>query len=359
MSKVPPRVWVLNLDAEHELATTGSFTPTQNLRRIVAAQRAALLGTLIAPGDYLLLAAGDPHSEQAAPEKLTALQLDPSLDADGAVGRNAKDTIRATAAGHLASHLLPVPDITCLRGLVGLAWSPTPSALALLRRAGAVVAPSPAIGVLRTVNARPFAAELRDTLALDTNALPKHIVRDLDGALSILSVAAEHGWLVRRTFGAAGRGRRRIESLSNSGRSSVSSEESAWLSSGLRVGPLVIEPWALISAEYTRSAWLHADGRIAISAPCLQSTATSGAWDATQRTSGGVVAKDDDDVLGNAVETVGLALHNRGYHGPFGIDAFRHKSASGSTLNPMSEINARFTMDWTCAMGTRVVDSNS
>jgi|FLOH01.1.fsa_nt_gi hypothetical protein len=361
MSKLPPRVWVLNLDAEHELATSGSFTPSASLRRIVATQRAALLGALVAPGDYLLL---DPKDAALAPSASLhpqALQLDPAVDGIQAVGRSASETRSAGSQSAFAEHLVPVRDIKCLRGLIGVAWSPTPSALALLRSVGAVVPPSPSIAILRAVNARPFTAQLRGRLELDSHALSKYVASNMVETLAVLSKPAPMGWLVRRTFGAAGRGRMRIESIANPGRASVSKGERVWLVASLQAGPLVLEPWVEITEEYTRSAWLHGDGTISISAPCFQETRTNGAWEGTRRTAGGEVARADDSALAAAVEGAGRALHSAGYHGPFGVDAFRHKSASTgqSILNPMSEINARFTMDWTCAMGKRDIESAS
>ena len=60
----------------------------------------------------------------------------------------------------------------------------------------------------------------------------------------------------------------------------------------------------------------------------------------------------DDSRLEEAAARAGEALARAGYHGPFGIDAFRYRSAPGAPerLNPLSEINARFTMDWSTAM---------
>ena len=40
----PPRVWLLNLDAEHELATAGRYTRSRALGELVARQRRRLVG---------------------------------------------------------------------------------------------------------------------------------------------------------------------------------------------------------------------------------------------------------------------------------------------------------------------------
>ena len=108
----PPRAWVLNLDAEHELAAGRRYAPTRALQAIVARERRRLLGTLVAPGDIVL---DDVVLEDVVLEDVV-LSQDEALD----------------------------PERT--RGLEGRAWSPTPRALARLAAAGAhVPAASPAI----------------------------------------------------------------------------------------------------------------------------------------------------------------------------------------------------------------------
>jgi hypothetical protein len=52
-----PRVWVLNLDAEHELEAGARYAPTRHLAAIVARESRRLLGTLVAPGDVVLVKA--------------------------------------------------------------------------------------------------------------------------------------------------------------------------------------------------------------------------------------------------------------------------------------------------------------
>jgi hypothetical protein len=289
-----PRAWVLNLDAEHELEARGRYQPTRHMLEIVARQRARLVGSLVGPGDVVL-----------------------GLD----------DPERA-------------------RGLPGVAWSPTPRALAELSAAGALPPPAPGVDVLRAVNARPFAAAVREPL--QRASFEKRVATTLECALAQLSRPAPLGWLVRRTFGAAGRGRRRIAA----GRPAEA--ELAWLEASLRLGPLVLEPWVEVTREHTRSAFVDEQGRVTISAPCFQETTREGAWTGTELARNGELAREDDAELEAAVDAAGAALSRAGYFGPFGIDAYRHRALDGSgrtVLNPLSEINARFTMDWTLAMG--------
>lgn len=297
MSEHAPRAWVLNLDAESELAAPLRYSPTQHLRAIVARERERLVGTLLRPGDVLV---------------------------------TAEDVARGSRSA---------------QGLVGIAWSPTPSALALLARAGARVDATPSLEVLRTVNARPLAACVRAPLA--GASFDKHIATTRDEVLARVAFPAPHGWLVRRTFGAAGRGRRRLAA----GRPSV--DEVAWIDASVRLGPLVIEPWVEVEREHTRSGWVRRDGTVAISRPCFQRTDDHGAWLSTACAERGELARADDDALSAAFEAAGRALAAAGYFGPYGIDAYHHRALDGSgrsVLNPLSEINARFTMDWATAM---------
>lgn len=293
------RAWILNLDAEHELEAVKSYAPTRNLRAIVARESVRLVGTLVAPDDVVL-------SEE--------------------------DVVNQTAAARAA------------RGLVGAAWSPTRRARRLLEAVGARLESAPSMDVLRAVNARPFAASVRETLA--QASFVKRVVTTLDEVLASLAVPAPGGWLVRRTFGAAGRGRRRIKA----GR--PTSDERAWIEASLVFGPLVIEPFVEVAREYTRSGWVAADGAITISRPCFQETTAQGAWTRTECADAGEVSREDDERLTETMQRVGEALSRAGYFGPFGIDAYRHRALDGThatILNPLSEINARFTMDWATA----------
>jgi hypothetical protein len=313
----------------------------------------------------LLLRADDPGLGLAGGEAGRAMprafQLDPDWDASAAVGILA-GTARAHHGSDFLERMRPVGDMRCLVGLPGLAWSPTPSALALLAAVGARVARGPSLDILRAVNGRPLVARLQGQLGLEHGALGKLIAGDLEQALGILARPALLGWLVRRCFGAAGRGRMRIEALGGA-RTVPSDGECAWLVASLRLGPLVLEPWVEITAEFTRSAWLNGAGRVSVSAPCLQTTGETGAWAQSERSQRDAIGRADDVALGQALELAGAALHGAGYSGPFGIDAFRHRvpgaTGSSTVLNPISEINARYTMDWTCAMGSGAPDPGS
>ena len=292
---------MLNLDAEHELEAGARYTPTRHLARLVARERRRLLGTLVGPEDIVL-----------------------------------DEQLRETDA--------------LAHGRVGCAWSPTPRALARLAAAGAQLPAAPDVEVLRTVNARAFATAVRAPLA--EASFKKHLADSLERVLALLARPAPDGWLVRRPFGAAGRGRRRIAA----GRPDPA--DHAWLVAGLRRGPLLVEPWVQVRREYTRCGWVGVDAEVLIAPPYFQSTTAQGAWTNSAEARIREVGAVDDRMLEETVARAGAALAHAGYFGPFGIDAFRYLDAQGrERLNPLSEINARYTMDW--SLGVRELPSPS
>jgi hypothetical protein len=312
------RVWILNVDAERELerfavdraagrpaGRPARYSPDANLRGILRREGPRAARRLLAADDLAWI--------------------------DGALTDREGRPVAAEEA----------------RGALGCAWSPTPTAIATLERLGASRPDAPDGSILAEVNARPFTAALSETLG-EGIEVTRQVVERLDQALAELARPAPLGWLVRRPFGAAGRGRRRLHS------GAPTAEERAWLEASLRLGPLVIEPFVEVVAETTRCAWLEPDGRLTIAAPGLQSTDSQGAWLETLDAGADTIGSADDRRLLAALERAGAALHSAGYFGPFGIDAFWHRPVSGApgrVLQPLSEINARYTMDWRKAGG--------
>ncbi|MEO7109399.1 MAG: hypothetical protein ABI183_03080, partial [Polyangiaceae bacterium] len=114
--------WVLNLDADVELAAIASG--------------AAGARTGYAPKRSVL------DAMRTFIPKLAASLLDPSCDL--LIDENSQPG--------------------CARGLIGRAFCPTPRALRLLERAGATPEPHPTYDVLLTVNSRGFCSSLGTTL---------------------------------------------------------------------------------------------------------------------------------------------------------------------------------------------------
>ena len=285
-----PRLWVLNLDAELELARGGGpyQTPLSVARGIAPALPMA--ERLLAPGDAI-------------------------LDGDGTV------RLPAVSGGP------PAPE-----RWLGAAWCPTPSALARLARARAELPPSPGRAVLEHVNHRRFYLELGG------GAPGARYVRD-EAALQA-TLAERRVWLCKRPFGFAGRGQRRIPLA-------PSADDRRWLADGLRQGGFLAEPWLELQTELGVHGLLDAGGRLALGHVCVQRTDAFRAWVSTRRARDGELSAPHTTTLRTRAEAVGEALRVAGYFGPFGIDAYLYATDSGAlALNPLSELNARFSMGY-------------
>lgn len=288
------RVWLLNLDAERELASSGSYQTPLRISTTLQqwAERAA--HSLLAPGD-LRLEQWDPRSPQAA-----------------------------TA--------------------VGACWSPTPSALARLTKAGLPLPPSPAADVLRRVCHRQF------YLSLGGGAPGACFVTESEPLERILAERAGAPWLFKRPFGFAGRGQRRLGST-------LSADDRRWLADSLRLGGVLAEPWLELERELSLHGSLSRDGGVQLGSLCTQRTDAWRAWLATERLAAGELPEGQRRTLFATAEQVAEALFRAGYFGPFGIDAYIWRSPGGKALlNPLGELNARYTMGYGVGMAAAVPD---
>jgi hypothetical protein len=141
--------WVLNLDAEFELAKPG-YQPKQRLLTQLA-EHGAASRRLLGPNDVLV------------------------------------------GEGELGS----------TTDFVGRAWCPTPSALATLAARGITPEPHPDAAVLRRVNHRRFAHELG-------GGLPEQACVATRTELEPILRQAQHPWLLKRPLAFAGRGQQRV-----------------------------------------------------------------------------------------------------------------------------------------------------
>ncbi|MEO6420206.1 MAG: hypothetical protein ABIP39_12395 [Polyangiaceae bacterium] len=117
---------------------------------------------------------------------------------------------RRSALEGLVRDLIALDDVIVRRetrlepgAFVGRAWCPTPQAVRLLGAAGARALASPSFEILRRVNHRAFAAELGQTLP---GARFVRSRAELEAALA----REKTWWLLKRPFGFAGRGRMRV-----------------------------------------------------------------------------------------------------------------------------------------------------
>jgi hypothetical protein len=281
--------WVLNLDADVELAAiasgaTGARTGYAPKRSVLDAMRT------FAP-------------------KLAASLLDPALDV-------------------LIDENSPAGSA---RGLVGRAFCPTPRALRLLERAGAEPEPHPTCDVLLTVNSRGFCSSLGTTLpsAAFVTSEPEaraHLLLEPPHELATT-------WRAKRNFGMTGRGQRVIDPFN------VTDNDSEFIRAALGEGGVQIEPNVSIVTEFAIHGFLRPSGALVLGPVVKQHCDARGAWLSSEK-----IASGDIPNLVPEAERVAAALNVAGYFGPFGVDAYAYRSGADIAFQPRSEINARYTM---------------
>jgi hypothetical protein len=283
------RLWLFNLDAELELARAGG--PYQTPLRVAQALAPMLerASALMAPGDESLDPLAPPRRAPATP-------------------------IAGTGQRPL-----------------GVAWCPTPSALARLERAGAERPPSPSVEVLRRVNHRRFA------LDLGGGATGARFVSD-EADLARALAEPWQAWLFKRAYGFAGRGQRRIIGA-------LSTDDRRWLADSLRLGGFVAEPWLELVREVGIHGLIDASGQLVLGRLCVQETNEYRAWVSTRLARPDDLSPEQASQLSTRAGSVASALIDAGYFGPFGIDAYLFRTRSGAIeLNPLGELNARYSM---------------
>ncbi|MEM1029477.1 MAG: hypothetical protein AAGN82_03960 [Myxococcota bacterium] len=280
----PPVVWVLNLDADRELAL-GHYQPSAAVAARMRRARRRVLG-LVRPDDVVLDDEDDPE-----------------------IGARAK-------------------------GRPGYCWCPTPRARRALRRVGArrPWGPELSFDLLRRVNHRRFCAELGQTLPGALWCEDRRAV-----VTCLVSGASDtDAWLLKRPYSFSGSGRRRV-SVDRSWADDP--DLSRWIDASLRRGGLQVEPWCQRTLDVVLHGFIGADD-IHLGAPCVQECDAHGAWQTTRF--GAPLTSEECAALRYETTRAGAALRETGYRGPFAVDAFRH--AAG--FCPRVEINARYTMGW-------------
>ncbi|HEU4409739.1 MAG TPA: hypothetical protein VFS43_31080 [Polyangiaceae bacterium] len=290
-----PLAWVLNLDAELELARPRGYRASARVLAFVRERRAAL-ARFLGPGDAIV----EPGVAPGAP-----------------------------LAGHL-----------------GAAWCPTPSALAALAAAGVAPPAAPGLEALRRVNHRAFCAELGQTLPGAQYAREPAEVEAL-----VAGPSPSGAWLLKRPYGFVGRGRLRVRA------GPLGAAERAWVLASLREGEgLQIEPWVERAGDFALHGWLSPGGAFRLGSPTEQRCDERGAWVESRPAPEGSLEGPERRALLDEGARAAEALARAGYFGPFNLDAFRWKDGRGRPhFNPRCEINARYSMGWALGMGARTL----
>jgi hypothetical protein len=255
--------------------------------------------------------------------------------------RSVLDAMRTFVPKLAASLLDPAEDVLVdedsppllARGLVGRAFCPTPRALRLLRRAGAEPEPHPSCEVLLRVNSRAFAASLGTTLPCAVFVADEAEARALLATSPPIELAG--AWRVKRSFGMAGRGQRIVAP------SRQTEQDLAFVRAGVSEGGVQIEPDVTIVEEFAIHGLLEPSGALALGRVVKQRCDARGAWGSSER----IEPERAPEGLVPEAERVAAALSAARYFGPFGVDAYTYRVRGGTiALQPRSEINARYTM---------------
>ncbi len=184
--------------------------------------------------------------------------------------------------------------------------------------------------------------------------------RMVEDALSLQAHLAAGGaeasptgqWILKAPYSAAGRsrvvgrGRDLADDLANTG---LGREvERLFRLHGEAAGGLLFEPWMDRTEDYGCAALL-ADGRPRVLGLHRQMVDGRGRFHGVELlvgrdTAPGLSAEEADQLTKTAIAT-GERLALAGYQGPYGIDAWRYRTAGGElALHTLGEVNARLTM---------------
>jgi hypothetical protein len=232
--------------------------------------------------------------------------------------------------------VLLTPGMRVPEGTTATLWCPTPRAVEIAKRAGAVVDTAAPIEVIRTVNERGFAAQLAEG-ELDATLRATAL-------LEIEAFVARPGptgrWRLKRGLGASGRGQRSLAS------GLLSEADRGWIERSLGRGALYVEPEVIIERELAVYGWVRETGRVELTGVRGQTTDARGAFVRCGRIEQADLSAETQPFRERA-EAVGAALFAAGYRGPFGTDGFTYRDPSGAVrARTLSEINARFCMGW-------------
>jgi len=207
---------------------------------------------------------------------------------------------------------------------VGRAWCPTPLSLKRLVAAGVHVEPHPEASVLRRVNHRLFAHEAG-------GGLPEQRYFTERAPIETLIRRAERPWLLKRPLSFAGRG-------------PISDKQWSWLDVSLERDGLIIEPLVTPTLEVSLHGFVWRSGQHELGRACVQEVTDRGVFRGVRLALTHELEPEESARLFGAGARVAALLHQAGYFGPFGIDAYRYQMADARGFCALSEINARYTM---------------
>ncbi len=219
-------------------------------------------------------------------------------------------------------------------GWTGHAWCPTPSAHVALAHCGTAKLRSPSLEVIARANHRAFAAGIAQTLPGSC------FVTSLVALDAAVSQESPLGWLLKRPHGFAGRSRKRVDGPPT-GTDRIWAEASM-RDYGLG---LQVEPFVTIELEISMHGILAESGAVAFGPIVVQRCDEQGAWLEQRPAKVGELTEVEFESFASGAQTVAGALTGASYFGPFSVDGYVWRSADGDRrLQPLSDLNARYTM---------------
>jgi len=215
-------------------------------------------------------------------------------------------------------------------GFVGRAWCPTPLALSRLTAAGVRAEPHPTASILRRVNHRLFAHEAG-------GGLPEQRYFTERAPLETLLRRAERSWMLKRPLSFAGRGQMRFYGP-------ISDKQWAWVDVSLARDGLIAEPLVTPTVEVSLHGFISRSGRYELGRACVQEVTDRGVFRGVRLALAGELEESELSALLERGHRVAGLLHETGYFGPFGVDAYRYRLGDALGFCALSEINARYTM---------------
>ncbi len=206
----------------------------------------------------------------------------------------------------------------------------------------------------RAANDRRFAAALAEELgvappgALAITSL-EQLRQHLDEGGAAASPSGQ--WICKAPLSAAGRDRVIASGpLSGPSEPGADGEAARALARLLaRFGVLIFEPWLARAGDLGICAVVRPDGAVEHRAPhTLLTNPRGGFLGISQQPP--PLSEAEHAQLVHTVRAAGAALFRAGYTGPYNLDAFSHRTASGELrLRPLCEINARISFGWIAA----------
>jgi hypothetical protein len=148
---------------------------------------------------------------------------------------------------------------------------------------------------------------------------------------------AERPWLLKRPLAFAGRGQQRFYGP-------ISDKQWSWLDVSLAQDGLIVEPLVTPTLEVSLHGFLWQTGRSELGRVCVQQVSDRGVFRGVRLALADELDAAESASLFERAESVAGLLHDAGYFGPFGIDAYRYRLADTHAFCALSEINARYTM---------------